>query len=254
MPRCGRAVGLEEPERRIAHRRELGVGLPCLRALGRHLVHVGERERLRHLRHLAGFLRRGGCGREKEDRRMRQAMSGASRRIFSRCWASAVARSSYNFWNPAKKRRQPATASARLLASPIGMAMRWMMPCAAPTDGAWSDVEVAHAERVGLDERPPRLDLLAHERREDLVGRDGVLDLHAQQACAPWGPSWFPTAARDSSRPGPCSAAMAVASRACASSQSSASLKRLDRLLLLAALDHRARMHDAAHYVRRRRG
>src|SRR5690349_19017534 len=39
-----------------------------------------------------------------------------------------------------------------------------------------SDVEVAHAERVGLDERTPGLDLLAHQRGEDFLRADGILD------------------------------------------------------------------------------
>src|SRR6266542_1950070 len=44
-----------------------------------------------------------------------------------------------------------------------------------------SDVEVAHAERVVLDERAARLDFLAHQRREDLLGGDRVLDLYPEQ-------------------------------------------------------------------------
>src|SRR5262245_64904755 len=44
-----------------------------------------------------------------------------------------------------------------------------------------SDVEVAHVERVLLDELPPRLHLVAHEGGEDLVGLVRVLDLHLQQ-------------------------------------------------------------------------
>src|SRR5262249_54214852 len=49
------------------------------------------------------------------------------------------------------------------------------------TDGADSDVEVPHVERVLLDELPPRLHLVAHEGGEDLVGLVRVLDLHLQQ-------------------------------------------------------------------------
>src|SRR5262249_4398664 len=44
-----------------------------------------------------------------------------------------------------------------------------------------SDVEVAHVERVFLDELPPWLHLVAHEGGEDLVGLVRVLDLHLQQ-------------------------------------------------------------------------
>src|SRR5260221_9514076 len=44
-----------------------------------------------------------------------------------------------------------------------------------------SDVEVRNPQRVGLDELAARLDLVAHERREDLAGADGVLDLHLEQ-------------------------------------------------------------------------
>src|SRR6476619_1747598 len=43
---------------------------------------------------------------------------------------------------------------------------------------AGSDVEVGDLQRVVLDELATRLDHVAHERREDLVGRDGVFDAH----------------------------------------------------------------------------
>src|SRR5690554_4054983 len=39
-----------------------------------------------------------------------------------------------------------------------------------------SDVEVLHAARVRLDELAPRLDGVAHQRREDHVGFGHVLD------------------------------------------------------------------------------
>src|ERR1051325_12050264 len=48
------------------------------------------------------------------------------------------------------------------------------------------DVEVAHVERVLLDEPPPRLDLVAHQRRKDLVGLVGVFDSHLQQDPRVW--------------------------------------------------------------------
>lgn len=42
-----------------------------------------------------------------------------------------------------------------------------------------SEVQVAHVERVVLDELAAGLHLVAHEEREDLVGLDGVRELHA---------------------------------------------------------------------------
>src|SRR5690606_10927407 len=43
------------------------------------------------------------------------------------------------------------------------------------------DVEVRDRQRVALDELPPRLDLVAHQRGEDLVRLDRVLDLDLHQ-------------------------------------------------------------------------
>src|SRR5262245_18138972 len=43
------------------------------------------------------------------------------------------------------------------------------------------DVQILHAQRVVLDEAAPRLDLVAHQRREDLVGLVGVLDTDLEQ-------------------------------------------------------------------------
>ena len=108
------------------------------------------------------------------------------------------------------------------------------------------DVQVAHAERVRLDEGAARLDLVAHQLGEDLVGGDAVLDLHPQQAPRPRDPWWSPTAARDSSRPGPCSAAGSSTSRTSASSQRIASPKSLTGCLLLAALHVGAGADQAA--------
>ena len=51
----------------------------------------------------------------------------------------------------------------------------------------WLDVQVADAERVRLDEGAARLDLVAHQLGEDLVGGDAVVDLHPQQAPRPCG-------------------------------------------------------------------
>src|SRR5215468_8115895 len=44
-----------------------------------------------------------------------------------------------------------------------------------------SDVEVTHVECVLLDELPPRLDLVAHQGGEDLVGLVCILDLDLEQ-------------------------------------------------------------------------
>ena len=42
-------------------------------------------------------------------------------------------------------------------------------------------IQVANLQRVRLDELPPRLDLVAHQDREDLVGLDDVVHPHLQQ-------------------------------------------------------------------------
>ena len=68
-----------------------------------------------------------------------------------------------------------------------------------------SDVQVAHVQRVVFDELAARLDLIAHQRREHLVGFGVVLGAHLQQRADRPGSSWFPTAFRGSSRRGPCS-------------------------------------------------
>src|SRR5580704_10492138 len=44
-----------------------------------------------------------------------------------------------------------------------------------------SDVEIRHRQRILLDELTPRLDLIAHQRGEDLIRRYRVLDAHLQQ-------------------------------------------------------------------------
>src|ERR1700712_1648878 len=46
---------------------------------------------------------------------------------------------------------------------------------------ASSDVEEAHVLGVGLDEVLARLDVVAHQLGEDLVGHDGGLDANLQQ-------------------------------------------------------------------------
>src|SRR5437763_7189775 len=50
------------------------------------------------------------------------------------------------------------------------------------TDPAGSDIEIGDREGVLLDELAARLDLISHERHEDVVGGECVLDLHLQQA------------------------------------------------------------------------
>jgi len=39
-----------------------------------------------------------------------------------------------------------------------------------------SDVEVGHSQRVGLNKLAPGFNLITHQRRENLVGGDGILD------------------------------------------------------------------------------
>src|SRR5690349_4700859 len=46
------------------------------------------------------------------------------------------------------------------------------------------NIEVADVQRVRLDELSARLDLVAHEGREDVVRLVGVLDLHLQERAA----------------------------------------------------------------------
>lgn len=45
-----------------------------------------------------------------------------------------------------------------------------------------SNVDIPRPQRIVLNERPARLDVIAHQRRENLVGGDGVGDLDFQQA------------------------------------------------------------------------
>src|SRR5215472_9120324 len=54
---------------------------------------------------------------------------------------------------------------------------RWHQRCI--TTG--SDVQIANAQRVALDELSARLDLLAHQGGENLLGGNAVLDLHLEQ-------------------------------------------------------------------------
>ena len=72
-----------------------------------------------------------------------------------------------------------------------------------PAAAATSDVKVPNLAGLGLDEVAARLDLLAHELREDRVGLAGVVDLGAQQDAGSPGSSSFPRAGRHSSRRGP---------------------------------------------------
>src|SRR5690606_9237465 len=77
-----------------------------------------------------------------------------------------------------------ATASSR--AKPPSTAGRrpggTLPGCAGSGAAPTSDIEVGHLQRVGLDELATRLDHVAHQGAEDLVGGDRVLDAHAQQA------------------------------------------------------------------------
>jgi hypothetical protein len=57
-----------------------------------------------------------------------------------------------------------------------------MKPARVRTRPQTSDVQIGHRQRVLLDELATRLDLVAHQRREDIVGSNGVLDLHLHQA------------------------------------------------------------------------
>ena len=68
---------------------------------------------------------------------------------------------------------------------------------------ATSDVKVPDLPGLGLDEVLARRDLLAHEHREDRVGRRGVVDLGPQQRPRRPGSSSSPRAGRRSSRRGP---------------------------------------------------
>ena len=44
------------------------------------------------------------------------------------------------------------------------------------------DVQIGDGQGVALDEIAPGFDMVAHQRAEDLVGRDGVLDSYLGQA------------------------------------------------------------------------
>ncbi len=94
---------------------------------------------------------------------------------------------------------RPASSSARALS------VRRSHRCHTETLAQTSRLRTPSA--FDLDERAPRLDLLAHQRREDLLRRDRILDLHPQQAPHARVHRRFPELRRDSFRPGPCSAA-----------------------------------------------
>jgi hypothetical protein len=49
------------------------------------------------------------------------------------------------------------------------------------TPSAILDVQVLHVERVALDEQPPRLDVVAHQRAERVLGLDLVGHAHLEQ-------------------------------------------------------------------------
>jgi hypothetical protein len=52
-------------------------------------------------------------------------------------------------------------------------------PLRAPDDNRLLDVEVLHELRVLLDEHAPRLDFVAHQRLEDLIGHHRFFDVDA---------------------------------------------------------------------------
>src|SRR5882757_6046717 len=64
--------------------------------------------------------------------------------------------------------RKSRTSTARNQMSRFVTDGPWGLPAAPPGDGP-SDVEVRHREGVLLDELTARLDLFAHQQREDLV-------------------------------------------------------------------------------------
>jgi len=68
------------------------------------------------------------------------------------------------------------------------------------------DVDIPRLRRISLNKCPPRLHIISHQGRENLIRRDRILNLHLQQP-APSDPSWSPTAAPDSFHPDLCSAA-----------------------------------------------
>lgn len=44
-----------------------------------------------------------------------------------------------------------------------------------------SDINIPRPQRIFLDKRPPRLDVISHQCSKNLVRRDRILDLHLQQ-------------------------------------------------------------------------
>ena len=70
-------------------------------------------------------------------------------------------------------------------------------------------VQIGDVQRIFLDELAARLDDVAHQPGEDLVGDVGLGDLDLEQGAVGRDRAWFPRAGRRSSRPGPCSAGSA---------------------------------------------
>lgn len=47
--------------------------------------------------------------------------------------------------------------------------------------GRCSGIDISCAERILFDERTPGLDIVTHQRAEDLIGCDGIFDLHLEK-------------------------------------------------------------------------
>src|SRR4051794_10048087 len=103
----------------------------------------------------------------------------------TRAWPAAYS-SSASRWNPSRKTLTNASGSS------ITSARARPRPCASGSRCATSacaravvsDVKVLDLARARLDEVATRLDLFAHQRREDHVGLRRILDVGAQQrAC-----------------------------------------------------------------------
>src|SRR6185437_11410735 len=111
-----------------------------------------------------------------------------------------------------------------------------------------SDVEVPDAERVRLDERAARLDLLTHQRGEDVVGADDVLDLHLQEPAHARVHRGLPQLVGIHLAQ-PLVALLRHAAACFVEEPVERFLERLHRLLLLAALHDRAGVDESLQHV-----
>ena len=67
--------------------------------------------------------------------------------------------------------------------TPVGDSPRQGSCCTNSVACTWLlDIQVGYRKCVLLDEIPARFDLVSHQRGEDVIGADGVLDLYPQQA------------------------------------------------------------------------